>query len=433
MARDRTADITLSELENWAGMLSHVVHQIGDAAEEAVAEAVRLAEEKSTDPAAHKFRSAVYATLGNYHKQTGNQQRALDAYDDAIAEANTAGDERAAARWLNNKRQIYMLLAQWDEANTISEQTRQIYERLKDYQGAANQLMDEGHLALSNSKPIFAADYWSYAFVLFHQIRQSSSMLFAALFLNRAYKMMGDRRGAEACLRYCFAKAEAESTARPKCYALGELATLQADQAETLQAINNYTEAISLAQELGDVVEQDFRIGRGRLFEKLGQAENAAEDYRRVIMLQEAMRGGFRAAERRVQAQSRSEEAYMLLARLLARKPDNHRAVSEAFTVAERARSHTLAELLSRRRIRQPASLPPELARREQALLAQLSRLEESEESGLEASRQYAQLSEELDAVWQEIAEVDEACRDYIDLRSAPIVGLGEIARLLAV
>jgi hypothetical protein len=215
---------------------------------------------------------------------------------------------------------------------------------------------------------------------------------------------------------------------RLKGYALGELASLQSARGESFRAVETYGHAISLAEESGELAEQDFRFRRAELLEKLDRPELATEDYRRVIVLHDAARGGLRAAEHRVQAQGRSEKAYARLIRLLARGQGN---TDEAFAAAEKAHSRTLAELLSRRAIQPPASLPPSLAQREQALLEQLLQMEESEELGLSSSRQYDQLARKLNEVWREMSQVDEACHEYADLRRAPILCGPDVALLL--
>jgi hypothetical protein len=175
------------------------------------------------------------------------------------------------------------------------------------------------------------------------------------------------------------------------------------------------------------------------LFEgTLSEPEKAEEDYQRAIELYESMRGLFRAIERRMQMQNQSEEAYVLLIRLLSKRSELAEARSKAFVYSERARSRTLVELLSRRPVRRPASLPQELASSEESLLRQLLRLEASENAeetaedvGLEVAQRYAQLSQELNKVWDEMAKIDKACSDYVDLRRLPLVDVAEIAGLL--
>jgi tetratricopeptide (TPR) repeat protein len=431
LARDPTAeaDIPVPHLINLAGMLGRVAQMIGDEMGDAVSEAVKLAAEMSPDRATYMFRSSAYAALGIYCKQRGDWQGALDAYRDAIAAAEAAGNERAAARWLSDMRHVYLVLNRWDEAEEIARRVARVYVRLKDYQGAANRLIDEGHLRLQfDRQPARAAYSWAEAFVLFHRVGQSFGMGYAALNLNRVYREASDWERAEACLRYCLSKAREDSAPRLKVYALGELAWLQAVRGERSEAVETYGEAIALAEESGELVEQDFRFRRAELLEALGRARPAAEDYRRVIALNEAARGRLRAAEHRVQAQGRSEQAYARLVSLLARSQGS---AGEAFATAEKAHSRTLAELLSRRPIRPPASLPPTLMQREQALLEQLLRLEESDEQGLSPSQQYARLAQELNEVWREMAAADEAGREYSDLRRSPVLGGAEVALLL--
>ena len=97
--------------------------------------------------------------------------------------------------------------------------------------------------------------------------------------------------------------------------------------------------------------------------------------------------------------------------------------------LAERARSRTLAEMLSRTVIRQPKSLPLNLAAREAALLVQLHQATADQDG--QSGQQIAQINRELETVWEAVANVDTSCRRYADLRRLPTVRLGDIRALL--
>ncbi|HJZ80541.1 MAG TPA: hypothetical protein VKD91_09350, partial [Pyrinomonadaceae bacterium] len=153
-------------------------------------------------------------------------------------------------------------------------------------------------------------------------------------------------------------------------------------------------------------------------------------EYRLAISQLEAVRGGFRSAERRMQAQSRLQEAYALLLTLLVKTKGDRQA---AFDLSERARSRTLTELLSRRPVRQPASLPQELAERESKLLSDLSRLEDPSQAGVATAQQHAILVRELEEIWQTMAAIDEDCRAYADLRRNPQTEFAELTKLLVI
>lgn len=432
LARDREAgiDVSISLLESMAARLSSLAHLIGAKVGEGLAEAERLAEEKAGDPAACKLRSTIYAAVGIFCTQAGEWQRALDAYQMAIEEARACGDERAADRWLDNQAKVYLQLGQQTDAERMLKQTLPAHQRRDDLQGQANQLLDYGHIFLREKQPVRAANHAAQCFALFHRLEQPNGMLAAVLLLGEAFRAMGDLRKAEASLHYCREKAESVGAMRLQFYVLDKLAEIELEQGATEKADATWASATRLAAELGEMAEQEFRVKRGKLLQSLSRPDEAEAEYRRAISQFETVRGEFRSAERRMQAQSRLQEAYALLLTLLAETKGNR---TEAFDLSERARSRTLAELLSRREVRQPASLPRELAGREWRLLSELSRLEDPSQSGVALARRHAALIRELEELWRTMAAIDEDCRAYADLRRDPRTDFAELTGLLVI
>jgi tetratricopeptide (TPR) repeat protein len=432
LARDREAgiDVSISLLESMAARLSSLAHLIGAKVGEGLAEAERLAEEKAGDPAACKLRSTIYAAVGISCTQAGEWQRALDAYQMAIEEARACGDERAADRWLDNQAKVYLQLGQQTDAERTLKQTLPAHQRRDDLQGQANQLLDYGHIFLREKQPVRAANHAAQCFALFHRLGQPNGMLAAVLLLGEAFRAMGDLRKAEASLHYCCERAESVGARRIQFYVLDKLAEIEVERGDAEKADEAWAEATRLAAELGEFSEQEFRVKRGKLLQSLSRPDEAEAEYRRAISQFEAVRGEFRSAERRMQAQSRLQEAYALLLALLAETKGDR---TEAFDLSERARSRTLAELLSRREVRQPASLPRELASREWRLLSELSRLEDPSQSGVAPARRHAALIRELEELWRTMAAIDEDCRAYADLRREPHTDFAELTGLLVI
>ena len=71
------------------------------------------------------------------------------------------------------------------------------------------------------------------------------------------------------------------------------------------------------------------------------------------------------------------------------------------------------------------------MASRERELLAQIVAVEQSDHPGLEIAQRHAELNRELEQVWAEIANIDDQCRAYVDLRRIPVIAPGEILELL--
>jgi tetratricopeptide (TPR) repeat protein len=413
--------------------LAHVLGYLDESGSgEALEKALQLANSLADQPSAYNLRSGVYGALGNYRGRTGNLQGAMDAFKDAMRAAIWARGEGLEARWLANLALIYVRLSQWKEANEALKRAYEIHQQMGDYLAIANLYYTSANTSIIAGNLIEAARLSASAYVLYYQEQELTRMSYAALQLGVIYLEMGDLQRAEACIHYCLRKAEASGTLRLKSGALSILASLQARQNKGAEAVATCAKAIDLAEQIGDLeAKWHSRVKRGKLLEEQSSTREAEVEYRRAVKLEEAMRGRFRAMERRIQFQTRSGEAYTRLVRLLARQRCRPGIICEAFRFAERARSRTLIELLSRTHVRQPDNLHEPLTSREAELLAQLLALEESEKVGLEPAERHARLNQELEEVWRQMAEIDEAWRDYVDLRRTPVVDFREILGLV--
>jgi len=410
------------------GGLSFALSYLDDAGTDAViAELVQLADRLDSQD----LRSTAYSHLGYHRGRHGDLQGALDAYHVAREAARAAGDEGTEARTLISLGQVYAALGQQAEAADMFRQAERTHSRLEDRDASAHNANSRSQLRLKSGDLIGAALNAALAYQRYHQAQRRTDMSIPAYTLGYVYLRMGDLERAEKSLRYSLRKAESSATLSHQCMALGGLAAIQARRGEPAAAAETYAQAIALAETLGDISQEaDLREARGRALERLpGTIEEAEREYRRAVGIVEAQRSGFRAAERRIQAQD--EDPYIRLVSLLARQHGDSQKLGEALTFAERARSRTLAELLSRTQFLKPASLPPALAQRETELLAQLRRIEEIDESGLEAAQRHARLNGELEDVWRQMALIDDACQDYVDLRRTPMLSVADIRGLL--
>jgi CHAT domain-containing protein len=156
-------------------------------------------------------------------------------------------------------------------------------------------------------------------------------------------------------------------------------------------------------------------VARGRLHEQHGDRDEAEADYRQALDLLDKSRGGLRSYDDRASFQLQAEAAGGALVRLLAGQQGREGA---AFEAAERARSRTLLDDLSRSPFHPPPDVPANLAEEERDLLAQLR---QKERTGSASAEQYDELSRQLAGVWDRIRAVaGESARAYVALRQAP-------------
>jgi tetratricopeptide (TPR) repeat protein len=268
--------------------------------------------------------------------------------------------------------------------------------------------------------------------VLFHLEQRPIDMGVTAVALGEVFVERQEWARAEACFRYGLAKAETANSLRHKLYAYGKLARLHLAQEQLDRAAESFVKAIEYAKQIGELSgEQSLRLQYGKLLERLNRLDDAEVEYRIAIELQDKIRGRFRSIERRAQFQQHTEDSTTNIVRLLVKRPRRNDALSRAFIYADGARSRTLVELLSRRPVRQPASLPSELSTREEELLSRLTGLETAAATTKEAADQYLSLIGALGDLWNKIAKIDESCRAYVDLRRTPFVQLKVITKLL--
>ncbi|MDR7274871.1 CHAT domain-containing protein [Catenuloplanes atrovinosus] len=107
--------------------------------------------------------------------------------------------------------------------------------------------------------------------------------------------------------------------------------------------------------------------------------------------------------------------------------PDPQPWLRQAFEVGESAKSRLLSVQVQRLAVDPPGEIDPDLAEREQLLLAQLARLEGQEIRHLDSlapdplrvyrMQRRAELTRELDDVWARLGQSSEAAADYVALR----------------
>jgi tetratricopeptide (TPR) repeat protein len=412
--------------------LSYALSHLGDpGVEQVLLEGTRIADNEAHPQERASMRSDTYSHLANYRMQQGDLQGALDAYRVAYLAALEAGDEEASARWLNSLSHLSMTLGKWDDAYKMLGEASKIHERLGDRQALAFASLAYARVHLFTDHLNEAGRYAAQAYALFSNEQRPGDMAAAADILGQVYIHKGDLARAEACVRYGLAKSEALATRPYRCRALGQLADLAAKQGRHAEALDLYEEAVALARELGTLMlEADIVGDRAHLHVERRDLPAAESDYRRAIEIADLVRGGLRTADRRMHIQHMATSDYAGLIRLLVHQPERVGARQDALNLAERVRSRTLAEMLSRTTIPHPESMRLDLATREVALLLQLRQADDNDDDS-EAAQRIIQINEELEKIWDAMGRIDANCRRYVDLRRLPSVGVDDMRALL--
>lgn len=193
-------------------------------------------------------------------------------------------------------------------------------------------------------------------------------------------------------------------------------------------------EAIALLTTHDDLLHlAEALTRRGQLWVKKGEQAKALDDYEAAIQTVETIRKRMTAPTVQAGYRATAEAAYAAPLALHLWQGDH----AQAFTMAERARSRVLADLLSGQRIQPHATLAPDLLEQRRALRLQLEQCytqRQSEHETLSATelkpvdRQITQIETAIEAIDRQIEMSDPT---YIDLQSSKALSAEEIVERL--
>ena len=184
--------------------------------------------------------------LGSAYYSTGQYQKAITCYEQALAIAHEKKDRRNEGAWLGNLGNCYAELGQTVRAIDCYEQALAIAREIGDRRGEGNRLGNLGNCNADLGQTGRAIEYYEQALVIAREI--------------------GDRR-----IEGGF---------------LGNLGSCYAELGQTGRAIEYYEQALVIAREIGDWAGEGRHLGNlGGRYAELGQIARATGYYEQALAI----------------------------------------------------------------------------------------------------------------------------------------------------
>lgn len=328
--------------------------------------------------------------LGVAYREIGDDLAAATSFQECLRLAEQARDVAAQTGALEALAYLAMSRNDWPEAAAYLRLAEFPNLQEVDTYNAASLLMVWGHWYYQQGQYEQAAGQWRKAITLNEESNNPFSALTASLNYGGALVMNG---------RYT-------------------------EASHILKTALQQAQAMAMPDE-----ERVIWEGLGLVNELQGHTTKAQTCYENGIAVVEVGRGDLTSENHRIGFFGIRQGVYVRLVQLLRRQGQT----VAAWTVVERARARSFVDALARTSF--PGSGPEELAMREQELLA-LLRLRQEEAVRGDGRQlptllaELAQLREQLDLVWQEMAAADP---EYVALRRSEPLSWVRLRDVLAV
>jgi class 3 adenylate cyclase/tetratricopeptide (TPR) repeat protein len=226
-----------------------------------------------TEPA---IRGAVLSSMGQAHRQMGDNQAAMACFEDALALAREASDTETEVVALNGSGIVCRVRGQNDRAETYLNEALAVATRDGNRHGMAHSLYNLGDLAFRRGDADAAARYATRSLAIFGQISDRAGMAYALRVLGFAAVLRADYEEAEKCHEQSQAMYDdiGDRWGVSACLInRGEVARRQGDFGK---ATRRYRESMAIAKETGAAYEVVIcNNNLGHVLAAMGETEEA--------------------------------------------------------------------------------------------------------------------------------------------------------------
>jgi CHAT domain-containing protein/Tfp pilus assembly protein PilF len=215
----------------------------------------------SSAPASNlRGRSAMFTALGNVLFRLGENDRARDAFQQAIALAKSAGDPRTQAAPTLQLASLHLDLGELDEAFVQLREAEALAGAVKDRRSLAWSLARRGELHHRRHETNEALTSFGQAIALLQEVGDPRNEALAHHGVGLVKAAIGDTSGARESLNRALARAHVVEDRYIESQVLVSLARLDRDAGELDQARSHAEAALTIIDAIrGDVINQQFR------------------------------------------------------------------------------------------------------------------------------------------------------------------------------
>ena len=360
----------------------------------------------------------VLTDLGVVHKDQGRLTEARASFERALTLLVDQGTPRARAHALLGLGLTLEMLHDVEGARRRYLEALPAYRQANDQENEALTLHNLGQLHDNQEEFEAALDYYRQSLEINQAIGAKLGVVEDLGALAAIYQVTGRPDQARELHEGALYLYVEMSHRRGQVWTLVDLGILARDMGDFDAAERYLTDALGLAQEMGDPHEiYEVHLNRGDMHLIAGRAREAAQDYAAAVEAVESIRASLLLEEEALNYFDAPHlEAYDRLVRLCAGPLNDGR---HALVWAERAQAREFLRRLRLSEIVQSLRSPEGLVDRETELLIQLRRSiaalsAAGEPDRLATVRAYAAAEKALRAVWIEIESFDP---EYVALR----------------
>ncbi len=224
--------------------------------------------------------------LGQALAATGNNQRALSCYEQALASARERKNRQAEGAWLGNLGNCYSDLGDTRRAIEFHQQALAIARDIGDKRGEGQDLGNLGNCygALGDTRR--AIEFYQQALVIARDLGDKRGEGADLGNLGTCYRALGDTHRAIDFHQQALAIDRDLGDKRGEGQDLGNLGNCYSALGDTRRAIEFYQQALAIARDIGDKRTEGNALGNlGNCYSALGDTRRAIEFYQQALAI----------------------------------------------------------------------------------------------------------------------------------------------------
>jgi CHAT domain-containing protein len=306
----------------------------------------------------------------------GNNQKALDRYQDALPILQTAGDRYWEAIVILNTGGVYYRLGDQDKALSYLEQARRILHEINNPSDEAGALSVIGWIHHERGEYQVALDYLKHVLSVTQAVEDKKYQSNALRKIGAVYRSLGDKRSALTYYQKALALHRTAGERQGEASAYREMGQLYHELNQRGAALSCYQKALALNRIGGDRFAQSQTLFSLATVERdLGRIEKSRSHIEEASGLVEILRTEVASPNLRATYFASIRRFFEFHIDLLMRQNQRNPAKklsADALNVSEGARSRSLLELLSEARTNIRQGADQKLIERETELRKQI-------------------------------------------------------------
>ncbi len=238
----------------------------------------------------HLAQSYFLNFLGLVNQITGNYNKALEYYRQALQNDEIKNDLPGKATDLNNIGSIYLTKGEYDLATNTYKEALQIAERMQDFQGMIATLNNLGRIKEIKGELDLALRNYQKAMRITEEIGYLSRKTTLLNNIGRIYGIQNDFDIALQQYDEALQISDQLGDLYGKIILLNNIGRIYDEYHDYDKAFQYYTEALELSEQLGDLSKKAGCINNiGSLYLAQGKSDKALEKYQEALNIEERL------------------------------------------------------------------------------------------------------------------------------------------------